>query len=109
MPAMNKGFFPGLTAVVFQELLVRKVDETVAGEIAEQVAVETMRRYAGMYLYIPNGGVHMISRRNIKIAGLRAKGATLSELSLEFGLSTRQIHKILDDAGLTKKQRRDKP
>lgn len=108
---MNDGFFPGMTAVIFQGLLTRKVDETAAGEIAEQVAVETMRRFAGMSLYVPNGGVHMIGRRNAKIARLKAEGSTRAELSQQFGLSARQIDNILGNAGLTKKrkERRDKP
>jgi Mor family transcriptional regulator len=106
---MNDGFFPGLTAVIFQELLARKVDETAAGEIAEQVAIQTMRRFAGMSLYIPNGGVHMIQRRNAKIVKLRTEGATQGELSQHFGLSIRRINSILEDAGLTKKRKEKKP
>jgi Mor family transcriptional regulator len=106
---MNDGFFPEVTAIIFRELLARKVDETAAGEIAEQVAIEIMRRFAGMDIYIPNGGKRMIGWRNAKVLKLRAAGVSVHELSQKFGISGRQIHSILKRGGMTSPRKEKKP
>ena len=83
---------------IVENLSLALVTKGIDGEIALAASVEAaskiLRHWGGAHLYIPKETIRAMRARNAAIYE-RFNGANLNELALEYGLSSRQAHTIV--------------